>query len=132
MQKTLDFIKEKIGDFVPEVKEIQGDVKLGKFTGVGTNSVIMPGNNIPEGVRLSKQYYYRGQVIHKEHLFDSRIIYKFEFNHGDKEQKCPNCGSVGTLEEFNNGCPYCGANFTIDHSNNKSYGRTLKELFSFW
>ena len=23
---------------------------------------------------------------------------------------------------------YCGANFTINYSNNKSYGRTLKEL----
>ena len=50
-------------------------------------------DNVPEGVILSKQYFYRGQVIHKENIFDSRIIYKFEFNHGDKEQKCPNCGS---------------------------------------
>ena len=43
-------------------------------------------DNIPEGVRIGKDYYYRGQVVHKETLFDSRILYKFEFNHGDKEQ----------------------------------------------
>ena len=47
-----DYVNELVTHSVPEVKEIQGDVKLGKFTGVGTNSVIMPGNNIPEGVTI--------------------------------------------------------------------------------
>ena len=88
-------------------------------------------DNIPEGVRIGKDYYYRGQVVHKETLFDSRILYKFEFNHGDKEQKCPNCGSVGTLEEFNNGCPYCGTHYNLDYDNKDLggkyyYDRTLK------
>jgi acetyltransferase-like isoleucine patch superfamily enzyme len=35
---------------VPYVKEIEGNVELGRYTGVGTNSVIMPDNHIPEGV----------------------------------------------------------------------------------
>ena len=47
-----DYVNELITHSVPEVKEIQGNVKLGKFTGVGTNSVIMPNNNIPEGVAI--------------------------------------------------------------------------------
>ena len=47
-----DYVNELVTHSVPGVKEIQGDVKLGKFTGVGTNSVIMPGNNIPEGVTI--------------------------------------------------------------------------------
>jgi acetyltransferase-like isoleucine patch superfamily enzyme len=32
------------------VKEIEGNVTLEKYTGIGTNSVIMPNNHIPEGV----------------------------------------------------------------------------------
>jgi len=41
-----------VNELVTEVKEIQGNVKLGKYTGVGTNSVIMPDNDIPEGVSI--------------------------------------------------------------------------------
>lgn len=47
-----DYVNELVTHSVPEVKEIQGNVRLGKFTGVGTNSVIMPGNDIPEGVTI--------------------------------------------------------------------------------
>ena len=47
-----DYVNELVTHSVPEVKEIEGAVKLGKFTGVGTNSVIMPNNNIPEGVTI--------------------------------------------------------------------------------
>ena len=45
-----DYVNELVTHSVPLVKEIQGNVTLGKFTGVGCNSVIMPDNNIPEGV----------------------------------------------------------------------------------
>lgn len=45
-----DYVNELVTHSVPLVKEIQGNVTLGKFTGVGCNSVIMPNNNIPEGV----------------------------------------------------------------------------------
>lgn len=45
-----DYVNELVTHSVPEVKEIQGNVTLGKYTGVGTNSVIMPNNDIPEGV----------------------------------------------------------------------------------
>lgn len=72
-------------------------------------------DNIPEGVRIRKDYYYKGQVIHKEILFDSRILYRFVFNHNGEEQKCPNCGSVGKLDEFVNGCPYCGTYYNLDY-----------------
>lgn len=47
-----DYVNELITHSVPEVKEIQGDVVMEKYTGVGTNSVIMPGNHIPEGVSI--------------------------------------------------------------------------------
>ena len=88
-------------------------------------------DNIPEGVRIKKDYYYKGQVIHKETLFDSRIIYQFVFNHSGTEQKCPNCGSVGTIEEFSNGCPYCGTHYNLDYDNKELgskhyYDSTLK------
>ena len=47
-----DYVNELVTHSVPNVKEIQGDVTLGKYTGIGTNSVIMPNNNIPEGVSI--------------------------------------------------------------------------------
>lgn len=47
-----DYVNELVTHSVPEVKEIEGNVRLGRFTGVGTNSVIMPNNNIPEGVTI--------------------------------------------------------------------------------
>ncbi len=72
-------------------------------------------DNILEGVRIRKDYYYKGQVIHKETLFDSRILYRFVFTHNGEEQKCPNCGSVGKVDEFVNGCPYCGTYYNVDY-----------------
>ncbi len=47
-----DYVNELVTHSIPEVKEIQGNVSLGKYTGVGTNSVIMPNNDIPEGVTI--------------------------------------------------------------------------------
>ena len=45
-----DYVNELVTHNVSNVKEIKGNVILGKYTGIGTNSVIMPDNNIPEGV----------------------------------------------------------------------------------
>lgn len=47
-----DYVNELVTHSIPEVKEIQGNVSLGKYTGVGSNSVIMPNNDIPEGVTI--------------------------------------------------------------------------------
>ncbi len=47
-----DYVNELVTHSVSCVKEIRGNVRLGKYTGVGTNSVIMPGNDIPEGVTI--------------------------------------------------------------------------------
>lgn len=47
-----DYVNELVTHSLPEVREIQGNVTLGKFTGVGANSVIMPDNDIPEGVTI--------------------------------------------------------------------------------
>lgn len=47
-----DYVNELVAHNVPYVKEIEGDVILGKYTGIGCNSVIMPNNHIPEGVTI--------------------------------------------------------------------------------
>lgn len=47
-----DYVNELVTHSVPDVKEIEGNVTLGKYTGIGTNSVIMPNNQIPEGVSI--------------------------------------------------------------------------------
>lgn len=47
-----DYVNELVTHSLPIVKEIKGNVTLGKFTGVGANSVIMPDNDIPEGVTI--------------------------------------------------------------------------------
>ena len=47
-----DYVNELVAHNVPYVKEIEGSVILGKYTGIGCNSVIMPSNNIPEGVTI--------------------------------------------------------------------------------
>lgn len=47
-----DYVNELITHSVPNVKEIQGNVTMEKYTGIGTNSVIMPDNHIPEGVSI--------------------------------------------------------------------------------
>lgn len=45
-----DYKNELVTHSVKKVKEIEGDVTLEKYTGVGTNSVIMPNNHLKEGV----------------------------------------------------------------------------------
>jgi acetyltransferase-like isoleucine patch superfamily enzyme len=40
-------VPAEFSDVMPPL--IEGDVTLGDYTAVGTNSVVMPGNNVPEG-----------------------------------------------------------------------------------
>lgn len=47
-----DYVNELVTHSLPHVKEIQGDVVMEKYTGIGTNSVVMPNNHIPEGVSI--------------------------------------------------------------------------------
>ena len=47
---TNDYVNDPVVRACPSVKMIQGPVAFGKYTGVGTNAVIMPNNHIPEGV----------------------------------------------------------------------------------
>lgn len=44
-----EYVNELVTHGVPLVKEVTGGVTLGKYTGVGCNSVILPDNHIPEG-----------------------------------------------------------------------------------
>jgi acetyltransferase-like isoleucine patch superfamily enzyme len=44
-----DYKNGLITHAVPGVKELEGDVIFGKYTGCGCNSVVMPDNHIPEG-----------------------------------------------------------------------------------
>ena len=77
-------------------------------------------DNIIDGIILEKDYYYNGQVIKKENIFDSRILYTYEFN-SDKKIVCSNCGMEGFVKDFKNGCSYCHTSYNIDFSN-KSLG----------
>lgn len=74
-------------------------------------------DNIPEGVRIKKEYYHKGLVIHKETLFDSRILYQFVFNHSNEEHTCPNCGMTSKISENEQGCSYCGTHYNLDYDN---------------
>lgn len=47
-----DYVNDLIAHNVPYVKEIEGNISMGKYTGIGSNSVIMPNNEIPEGVSI--------------------------------------------------------------------------------
>lgn len=80
-------------------------------------------DNIINGIRLEKAYYCHGQLLKKENIFDSRILYTYEST--NDEFICKNCGNKGTLEEFDAGCPYCHSNYNIDFVNkelgNKHY-----------
>ena len=89
-------------------------------------------DDIPEGVRISKDYYYKGQVIHKERIFDSRILYSFEFHADEKEHECLNCGMISKVDENDDACVYCGTYYNIDYDNKnlgdkRYYDYTIKD-----
>lgn len=47
-----DYVNDLVAHNVPFVKEIEGNVTMDKYTGIGSNSVVMPNNHIPEGVSI--------------------------------------------------------------------------------
>jgi len=47
-----DFLNDLIAIDVEGDAPVSGDVSIGNYTGVGANSVIMPKNDIPEGVAI--------------------------------------------------------------------------------
>lgn len=57
-----DFVKDVVTILppgCPSIKDhlIEGDVAIGDYTAVGANAVIMPGNQIPEGVAIGALSY---------------------------------------------------------------------------
>ncbi len=77
-------------------------------------------DNIINGIRLSKIYYQKGQILKKENIFDSRILYTYEFS--DEIITCRNCGMQGRASEFKDGCTYCQTYYNIDYTN-KEFGK---------
>lgn len=71
-------------------------------------------DNIKSGIILEKDYYKDGRLLKKENIFDSRILYSYEFD-GEKETTCKNCGMRGPLREFSTGCPYCHSFFNMEY-----------------
>jgi acetyltransferase-like isoleucine patch superfamily enzyme len=47
-----DFVNDLIAIGVEGDDPITGDVTIGNYTGVGANSVVMPANDVPEGVAI--------------------------------------------------------------------------------
>ena len=93
-----------------KTKYMDGDKILERNTDNSLN------NNIHSGIILEKDYYCRGQLLKKENIFDSRMLYSYEFNN-DKTITCNNCGMTGDIDEFSLGCPYCHTNYNIEFDN---------------
>lgn len=78
-------------------------------------------DNINQGIILEKDYYNgNGVCIKKENVFDSRILYTYQFNE-KKEIKCSNCGAISSVDNNDDHCSYCGTSFNIEY-NNKELG----------
>lgn len=87
--------------------------------------------NVKDAIILEKEYYYKGNLLKKENIFDSRITYSYVFD-SDKKIECSNCGMTGNIKEFENGCPYCGTCYNIDYEDKELgskyyYDLVLKE-----
>jgi len=73
-------------------------------------------DTITEGIILEKDYYRNGLLLKKETVFDSRILYTYEFNQKGR-MVCKNCGMQGDVLAFQNGCPYCHSHYNLDFDN---------------
>lgn len=73
-------------------------------------------DNIKDGIRCEKDYFYNNKLLYIEKNFDTRMQYSYiQSDDNDKDYKCLNCGMVGKLSEFVNGCPYCHTIYNIDY-----------------
>lgn len=71
-------------------------------------------DNVKSGIILKKEYFLGGVLGKTENIFDSRILYNYEFD-GSEDMVCKNCGMNGKVSEFENGCPYCGSSYNIEY-----------------
>ena len=70
-------------------------------------------DNVHDGIIIEKEYY-KGILLKRENLFDSRISYTYDFNGKDKFT-CKNCGKEGKVDDFKDVCPYCHTNYNVDY-----------------
>lgn len=97
-----------------------------------TNTDNSVNDNIINGVRSTKEYYYKKKLVHTEKLFDTRIEYTFiSSDDEDRDYTCPNCKMTSKLKDFDGGCPYCGTYYNIDYldkdlGSKYHYDRVLK------
>ena len=117
---------EEKGIVIEEIYKYPKDNKIFIRTTDGKEN-----DSVYKSPKIEKNFYKNKKRLFREKNFDPKTFYTIVATKGDKTHTCSECGYSDSLKEFFNGCPYCGANFTINYSNNKSYGRTLKELFSF-
>ena len=83
-------------------------------------------DNINQGIILEKEYY-KGVCLKKENIFDSRILYTYEFNE-PKEIKCSNCGAISSVDNDDDHCPYCGTSFNIEYTNKELGSKYFYDL----
>jgi len=88
-------------------------------------------DSVYKSPKIEKNFYYKDKLLFREKNFDQETTYTILATKGEKIHKCSECGYEDYMKNFFSGCPYCGANFSIDYSKHKSYGRSIKELFSF-
>ncbi|MDE1882298.1 MAG: hypothetical protein KGI89_17320, partial [Euryarchaeota archaeon] len=55
-----DFVGGLITVGLPNDRPTTGDVIFGNYTGMGVNSVVMPGQNVPEGVAIGALSFVPG------------------------------------------------------------------------
>ena len=87
-------------------------------------------DSVYKSPKIEKNFYKNGKLLFREKDFDKNTIYTIVATKGEKLHKCSECVYEDITKTFYNGCPYCGANMTVDYSKNKSYGKSIKELFS--
>lgn len=81
-------------------------------------------DDIENGIRCEKMYFFKDNLLHTENVFDSRIEYTFISNaQGEEEYTCPNCGIHSKLKNFVDGCPYCGTYYNLDYVSKNMGGK---------
>ena len=114
---------------MPIVSENFHSKKL-KNTGINIKTIYKNGNttgerntdnskneDINQGIRLRKEYYKDGRLLHTVTRFDTRMEYTYINNKNEEtETKCPNCGATGKVKDFIDGCPYCRTTYNVEYT----------------
>ena len=69
--------------------------------------------NVHDAIIIEKDYY-KGILLRKENVFDSRILYTYDFD-GEEDFTCRNCGMTGKMKDFENECPYCHTSYNVEY-----------------